>query len=356
MRKIFSYSIFLTFLPLWTFGQNISSDSIQLDYNKIYSYCMNSDVKPILDLIDVDTTKLTKKDIDFKLRFEDRFKYSKDRNSFNRQQKTSVDSLVNIFKTYWRSSLLNPDKVYDSILTANLNSFFSYKRTSKTDTLNLDSCIRSFVSSKGYYTNGFGKVGKLRDILIWKTQKDTTYTFSIYKEKISTKVIFLEDFITIGWSEYAALDKSIGGWAGDSALYCVKKAYDIKSDGFKIHYLAHEGRHFEDYKIFPKLSGYDLEYRAKLTEISLAQETLYPLIKRFISGANYDSNNQHPVANYVVIKNLSKKIFKSEFENDMTKWKAIDVAILNETAYTLLKENTKALHLEGPDIEKYIKK
>ncbi len=148
-----------------------------------------------------------------------------------------------------------------------------------------------FVSKEGYYTNGFGKVGRLRDVLIWKTQKDTIYTFSIYDEEISARVVFLEDFVTIGWGKYATINQSIGGWAEDDALYCLKESYDIESDWFTIHYLAHEGKHFSDYKIFPKLSGYDLEYRAKLTELSLAQETVHPLIGQFVSVANYESEN-----------------------------------------------------------------
>jgi len=356
MRILFSFSIFIVFLPLKTFGQETSNDSIKLDYNKILSYCVQTNVKPVLSLLDVDTTKLSEKDKDFKLRFENRFKYSEDRSSLDGQKNTSVDKLVNIFKSYWRASLLNPEKEYDSLLTANLNLFFSYERTSNKDSLNLDSLIHKFISSKGYYTNGLGKVGRLQDLLVWKTQKDTTYTFSIFSEKISAKVILMEDFITIGWGKYATLDKSIGGWATDDALYCVKESYDIESDDFQIHYLAHEGRHFADFKIFPKLSGYDLEYRAKLTELSLAQETIYPLINQFIGSANYDSENQHPLANFVLIKGLSKKIFNSEFENDMTKWKSIEVETLNQVAYELLKENTKALYIEGTDVEYFIKK
>lgn len=355
MRTLFFNSIFLFFLPLIAFGQTISNDSIQLDYNKIYSYCMQSNAKPIMSLLDVDTTKLSGKDKSFKLRFENRFKYNEDRSSLNDQPKTAVDSLVNIYKSYWRASLLNPEKEYDSLLVENLNSLFKYQSKTKADTLGLDSRIRNYVTSKGLYTNGFGRVGRLQTLLIWKTQKDSTYTFSVFKEKISAKVFFLEDFVSLGWNRYVSLDKSIGGWAKEDGLYCVKEAYNIENDRFKIHYLAHEGRHFEDYKIFPNLSGYDLEYRAKLTEISLAQETLYSIIKQFSTSANYDSDNPHPVANYVVIKNLSKRIFNSDFEKDISKWEAIDIAIINKTAYELLKENTKALHKEGTDVQYFIK-
>ena len=88
----------------------------------------------------------------------------------------------------------------------------------------------------------------------------------------------------------------------------------------------------------------------------MAQETIYSLIKQFINIANYDSDNQHPVANYVVIDNLSKKMFNSGFVNDITLWEAIDIETINHAAYELLKENTIALHNEGPTVENFIRK
>jgi len=356
-KKTYSIFLCLALFHLGIFSQTTSNDSIKLDYNKIYSYCVQTNIKPALSLLDVDTNKLSKEDFDFKMQFENRFKYKEDIDIVEGKEPNSIDSLVNIFKIYWRSSLLDPDKDYDSLLREDLNLFFSHRYDTKNESFNLDSCITNFVTSEGYYSNGFGKVGRLRDLLVWKTQKDSTYTFSIKDEVISAPVVFLEDFVTKGWGNYATINQSIGGWATDDALYCVKESYDIESVWFTVHYLAHEGKHFSDYKIFPKLSGFDLEFRAKLAELSLARETVYPLIKRFIGSANYDdSDNQHPVANYFVIKGLSKKIFDSESVTDMTLWETIDVDIINNAAYALLKENTIALHNEGPEVENFIKK
>ena len=72
--------------------------------------------------------------------------------------------------------------------------------------------------------------------------------------------------------------------------------------------------------------------------------------------ANYDSDNQHPLACYFVIKELSKRIFDTEFVEDMALWETIDVETINNAAYKLLKENTIALHNEGPEVENFIKK
>lgn len=193
---------------------------------------------------------------------------------------------------------------------------------------------------------------------MWKSEKDTTYEFSIYAEKINVPVIFMNDFITLGWQEYATLGVSTpGGWTGhNDSLYCVRNLYDLNSEYFLVKFLCHEGRHFADSKLFPKLSSADLEYRAKLTELSLFKEKLYKTINMFIYNANYESDNPHSVANYCVIRDLSKVLFNVEFEKDTSKWGKISVKKINKSAYKLLRVNTSALEKQGAGVEKYIKK
>ena len=166
----------------------------------------------------------------------------------------------------------------------------------------------------------------------------------------------MDNFITLGWEEYATLGIYYpGGWAKTDALYCVQKAYDLNSESFLISYLAHESRHFADYKLFPKLTSADLEYRAKLTELSMAKKTLYELIEFFINNANYDSDNGHSIANFCVIRDLSKSIFGVEFEKGISKWKTVNRNRINKTAYKILQANTKSMQLIGSNLEKYIK-
>ncbi len=80
---------------------------------------------------------------------------------------------------------------------------------------------------------------------------------------------------------------------------------------------------------FKLKSSADLEYRAKLTELSLANQSLYQLIEFFIMNANYDSENGHSVANYCAIRDVSKAVFGREFEKDMQQWKSIPVSRIN---------------------------
>jgi len=352
----------LIMIPGISYSQNSLTDSVKIDYKKIYSYCLDGDVRSALLLLEfTDITKLNEKDQKFKTKFENRFKNTNDECDYLKSRKSSIIELLKVYRDYWRTALLDNSKNYNTLIKRTLADFLMEKypdtRGLTAEEDSLDIYLKKYIESAGLHTTGFGKTGKYFDLLVWDSEKDTTYTFLLHSEKTSADVVFMEDFITLGWEEYASLDRYYpGGWATKKALYCVKKAYDLKSENFLISYLAHEGRHFADYKIFPKLTSADLEYRAKLTELSMAQTTLYKTIEFFINNSNYESENGHSVANYCVIRDLSKVLFKNEFEKDINKWKEKDIKKINKTSYKLLKANTKSLMGEGSDVEKYIKK
>ena len=357
--------IFLSCLfGLSSFAQFTQNDRAKIDLKKIFAYCLDGNITPALNIIELyDSQNLSTKELKFKTEFEDRFKYAEDKSAYLEDRKSPIDELLKIYRDYWRLSLIDNSKSYDSSLGRNLSVFFSSLYKLPLDNQNLlqqdtiDVYLKKYISSFKFHTTGLGKTGKYADLLVWKSEKDTVYKFSIFDEQINTPVIFMDDFITIGWEEYASLGRLYpGGWTNKEALYCVRKAYDLNSEDFLIDYLCHEGRHFMDYKLFPKLTSADLEYRAKLTELSLLKETLYEIIENFIDNANYESENGHSVADYCVIRDLSKVLFKVEFEKDISKWKKISVEKINKSAYDILKANTKALKKQGAGVEKYIKK
>lgn len=346
--------------PVILNAQGNIADSVKYDYRKIYSYCLDADVKPALLLVDNNSKNISQKDSDFKTKLESRFKYPEDKSNFLESRKSSIDELLKIYHSYWRKSLLDNSVNNDS---AFMNELCGYLRANYTPAgkliLNDDSIdlyLNHYIKSLGLHTTGYSKTGRLFDLLVWKTEKDTTYTFTLHNEKTSSRVILMDNFITLGWEEYATLDKYYpGGWATKEALYCVAKGYDLNSEDFMISYLAHESRHFADYKLFPKLVSADLEYRAKLTELSMAHKTLYQIIEFFISNSNYDSDNGHSVANYCAIRDLSKVLFKVDFEKDIQKWKSISQEKINSAAFEVLRTNTKALNSKGSSVEKFIK-
>jgi len=329
------------------YAQRTASDSIKPEYRKIYSQCLNANIPQALALLPA-SGKLSPKDDAFVTNFKARFAFDTDRSDYINNHHSAIDSLLLLFQQYWRKSLLDTATGYEEELTSSLRQFWGADKNTTLDSLG--TLFKSYIASHHYFTtNGIGKTGKLFDLLIWKNQVDTVYRFAVNKEKIAVRVVLMKQFVTLGWEEYATLEEYYpGGWATDSALYCVIDAYDRNSESFLISYLAHEGRHFKDYKRFPHLKSEDLEYRAKLTELSMANKELYSLIQFFISNGIKDAENSHSAANYRVIHDLSKMLFHKEWEASMDEWKKIPVSTTNRAAYKIFRKNTRYLQKHPP--------
>ncbi len=356
--RFFKRTLFLLFLFIHLLA------NAQFSLEKIFGFALDGNIQPALSMIAVESgTKLSAKDSTIKAKFEERFKYNIDKSNYLSSRSSAIDSILFIYHDYWRKSLLDNTENYENSLKSRLTNYLAlnYKPAKKLNSRSTDKAISkqltNYISSLGLHTTGYGNTGKYKDLLVWRTEKDTTYNFEINGEKISARVFLMDKFITLGWEEFATIDKLYpGGWATHEALYCVEKAYDLKSENFLISYLAHEGRHFSDYKLFPKLTSTDLEYRAKLTELSMANETLFTTIQFFISNANYESDNDHQIANYCVIRDISKLLFKTEFEKDIAKWKTLTIETIHTAALQALNTNTGDLKKAGKKVEKFIKK
>lgn len=345
-------------------AQSNSRGSVKLDYGKIYGWALQANIKPALALLPVDSSKLiTQKDKEFIKNFEDRFKYEKDRSDYLEERKSPIDSLLRFFSQYWRVSLENETQNYDSNIVRKLSIFLSEKydldafhNELPVDTL--DRYLTKYIRSKSLYTTGFGRTGKLYDLLVWKKEKDTVYNFRIGNEKITAPVVFMDDFVTLGWEQYATLGKNYpGGWTTKDAIFCVRKAYDVKSESFRVDLLAHEGRHFADAALFPRLGAADLEYRAKLVELSLLKESIYKTLEFFINEADHSTyQNAHPFADYCLIRDLSAVLFHVAFEKDMNKWRTVSCSRINTAAQRLLIQNTNELkHLGSKNVKQHIR-
>ncbi|MGX1930389.1 hypothetical protein [Flagellimonas sp. 2504JD4-2] len=353
MLKIFHKGYLVLLILLAPSSGLWSQQQSNLDYAKIYAHCLDGDVKAALPLLDVPVSGLSEKDLKFKTDFEERFKGTVDASKYLKDGKSKIHELHLIFRDYWRQYLLDPNPKHERSLGMNtigfLKTHFAEVRDKNITRDSLGYFLSQYIKGKGYMTtSSVNKTGGLYDLLVWRSQRDTTYAFSLKKEKIQTKVVFMTDFVTLGWEEYATLGKYYpGGWTANGTIFCVEDAYDLESENFQISYLAHEGRHFLDNAAFPGLDNADLEYRAKLSELSLAKTTLYDIIEGFISNANDQSENPHPLANYHVIKNLSDSLFDNNFEKDITQWKQMPLKKLSKAAYRLLKHNTRMLQKHG---------
>jgi hypothetical protein len=292
------------------------------------------------------------------LKYENRFKYKYDKTDYFLKKDTTLNPINRIYQDYWRKSLLDNSKNFDRYFEDNLIRFFKTENADNRFTAHrikkktLGDVSKDYYKTKGYYDGvGFGKVGSLFDLLICKTSVDTTYTVALINDTIQVNVIFMTGFVSLGWEEYATFGKSYpGGWTTSKSLYCVKESYDISSEHFFVSYLMHEGQHFSDINHFPKLSGADLEYRAKLIELIYTNNTLYPTLEAFLYSAKNDKNNAHPYAAYCLIRELSKLIFNNDFEKDWKKWEQIPKVDINNAAKQLFIKNTGKLNNLGKDV------
>ena len=215
-----------------------------------------------------------------------------------------------------------------------------------------------YFESRNLHGIAMGKTGHLYDLYLWKEQEEVQYDIDLPEgQTITVPVVFMRDFISNGWSHYTTFGQSYsGGWASPHKLYCVEESYGPKDEEeFLISYVSHEGQHFSDYTSFPELKQADLEYRAKLTELSLARETIYDILDKFITNAKNDIQFAHGFANHTVIKELSKIVFRTSFESDLKKWEQISQKKISKNALKLLKAHSQQLKVLGADsVEAYI--
>ncbi len=266
-------------------------------------------------------------------------------------ENTSKNKIINdisiIYRKYWREELIKENKKNrtDSTLYKNITKYLmSNKLTvltldSLSKTIRNDSELKRVIESQGFkvefkFRNGF------QEIFIWNKESTKKYEVILPKETVKTNVVFIESFHINGYDEFATFgDSQVGGWAikKSATLYCNKGTYDLNSENFEVSYLKHESLHFSDLNNYPNLSSADLEYRSKVIELMYCtKETIYDRISEFVSGANKaDRKNSHPYANYVLIQNLSKLLFNSEFNSDINKWEKISVDKINNAAKSL---------------------
>lgn len=335
------------FITTAVFGQSQPKDTINYEY--LFGTAIKGEASKVLSYLD--TLQLSNpKDRNFKIKFENRFKYKKDRTHSLSIVDTELNPLYTLFKHYWRKGLLHPKANNDSIFKNKLIRFFNMENNSnqysatKITNDNVDQVYKKYIEAKGFYCTGFGKNGKFYDFLVWKTMDPKTYTVELIDTTQNVTVYFMKDFLSLGWMEYARLgERYPGGWATDDALYCVTKGYDLSSEKFNVIYLKHEGQHFSDYKQFPGLESRDLEYRAKLIEMAFCTTELYNRVSYYLNNAKNDPRNAHPHANYRIVQNMSQILFSKDYEPDFKKWEKIPIATLHRVARELYSENTSAL-------------
>lgn len=322
-----------------------------MNHDKIYQCGLEGNLIDAVKLINAyDERALKPQDRAFVQEFKSRFCHQYDQSNFSAQNKSGIEDLLRIYRHYWRSSLISQENVDDTFVTE-LYQFFLAQNVSlaKTDE-GLDRALTAYLSLHGYHSTGFGKTGRLYDLLAWKTQETVPYHIQNAIHDVHINVVFMADFVSLGWAEYATLGKYYAsGWAAVATLYCVKHKYDVHGEKFLVSFLAHEAQHVEDYRRYHDLDSETLEYRAKLAELAIAKDTINDMLDFFIKNSRKNSRDGHTRANYLVISNMTKFILGDEHDasfNDVAneKLKSVAPTVINDAASHLLKASNQKLN------------
>ena len=270
-----------------------------------------------------------------------------------------INDISSIYREYWREELLkeNSNKRSDTSLYSRLSEYLINNNLTSVpgdrlrENITDDTELKKVIENQGFkvdfkFRNGF------QELFIWDKEMIKNYKVVLPKKSIQTKVVFIENYHLNGYDYYASYGSSeVGGWAikESATLFCNKSDYDLDSEKFKVSYLKHESLHFIDMNEYPNLSSTDLEYRSKVVELMYCtEETVYQRISEFITGANNTKrSHSHSYANYILIENLSKLIFNSEFNADINQWKEVSVDKINKAAFSLYESSEKILQKDN---------
>ena len=255
-----------------------------------------------------------------------------------------LDRVVAAYRDYWARSLLAEVSRAEgeSMLKEALNHALGTGRaTGPVDDVYIE--LGKAVEQLGYGVLAT-PAPPLHDLFIWGGQRDREYTVALTDESRVVRVAFMSDFVSLGWKDYAALGlATTTGWVEDGVLYCVERAYIPGTERFEVSYLKHEARHLADLERFPDLRSVELEYRAKLTELAFASQTLKTLLDDFTAKSALNPDSPHAEANHRVLRDLHQDLFGRPLPEGRDAWRSVRTRQVNTAARRLLRLDTAAL-------------
>ena len=132
---------------------------------------------------------------------------------------------------------------------------------------------------------------------MWKTEELKQYSVDLPDGTQEYAVKLLDGFLSKSWIDYLTFGETgTGGWSnGDGLIHCVRSAYDLESEDFRVSLLKHEAQHAQDLARYRQMSSADLEYRAKLVELIYSGER--NLLCRFaLQAGDSTAENGHAAA------------------------------------------------------------
>jgi hypothetical protein len=222
-----------------------------------------------------------------------------------------IANLLKAFIGYWQHSLTNPSERPQAELELRraVAAISGLSVTSDGDFDAAEEAIKKHVEMQGLHALS-GTTSPLHDLMLWKTSNREQRRVILAEGAFSVRVTFLDDFIVRGWGHYATCgSRSTGGWATEEGLFAVVPAYkNLADETFSVRFLAHETQHFADKTRLPPMASWELEYRAKLTELTLARSSQDSTMQRICENRSPINDSAHAYANYRVIRNIARRM------------------------------------------------
>jgi len=262
-----------------------------------------------------------------------------------------IDQLLSAYRLYWTQSMMGElsatdgsewldNNIYKILIYYNIIDYLKNPHDIKSD-------LENTIAQQGFFSD-FSFSSPWRDLVLWKSQQRKSFLIELTDRQQAVDVVFMNDFHSLGWSEFATLGMtSTGGWAKKNLLYCVTWAWDQESEHFRVSFLQHEGRHVADFELFPQMNAIDLEYRAKLTELAFASTTLPHILKKFTDNGSANQDSPHAFANYRVSRDLYQALFGGAIPESGDPWLRVGADKVNPAARILLDQHTRLLEKDG---------
>ncbi len=250
--------------------------------------------------------------------------------------------VAEIYRTYWRSALLREPGDPESRLRAALSRLLEAETvTGAVDREPVSAVLAALAEREVHHDERPGP--PMRDLLLWREERSARYAVRLSDGTRHVRVRFIDDVLLQGWKDYASLGRfSTTGWAHDGELYCLAGAYDTSSEAFRVSFLKHEARHLADLEDFPEMPPAELEYRAKLTELAFAHQSLGSVLSGFAAKAADDPESPHAMANHRVIRDLYHALHDEGLPAGFDGWDALNGARINRAALDLLERDSRS--------------
>ncbi|MDI9238503.1 hypothetical protein QLQ15_06195 [Lysobacter sp. LF1] len=249
-----------------------------------------------------------------------------------------VRGVLDDYQDYWWRAMHAPASQRDALearLLQNLRKRLNVGDAAAKDMDAIEPLVQAKLLEHGYHAQ-LGRTMPLRELMVWRKQDTRMYDVQLPDGPYTARVELLDDFVSRGWTSYGRCERgSAGGWATAEALYAVVPSYTegLDSEAFRVVFLGHETQHFADQNAFPGMTGWELEYRAKLVELTQAREVSAKRLGYMITAQGDDMSSPHTYANKRVVADLTTRLGAAP--------DTVGIERLQKAAHDLLIEDTQ---------------